>query len=323
MPHLKCKWLCAAGLALSMAGAALAGCQGAPAGPAPTATATPPARTASPSPPPVLTQAATPKATVAVAPAITPAPARTAERTPSPPPPVTRTPEPAATPKPVITSAPQGTTPPTPAATPKPAASPKPAATSTPAAPPPSTSGADPQRGKTVFTNLGCPACHGAEAQGGFGPPLMGKAAPLLKDVIRHGSEPGMPAFDAGKLSDADLDNIVAFLSTSQAAAPPQTITKPAATPKPAATATPAAAPPVAGGADPQRGKTVYTNLGCGGCHGPEAQGGFGPSLIGKAAPLLKDVIRHGSEPGMPAFDAGKLSDADLDNMVAFLATLK
>jgi mono/diheme cytochrome c family protein len=79
-----------------------------------------------------------------------------------------------------------------------------------------------------VFSSQGCTACHGASLEGGIGAKLNpiqklpGIKDPLdptfLKTTIRNGrsGDPGfsaaMPSFTADKLSDADLDNVVAFI---------------------------------------------------------------------------------------------------------------
>src|SRR5262245_883924 len=105
-------------------------------------------------------------------------------------------------------------------------------------APSPSPSAAqlpgDPAKGAQVYSSQGCTACHGASLEGGVGAkrnPIMkfpGVDDPLdpnyLKTTIRNGrsGDPGfsaqMPAFGPDKLSDADLDNLVAFIINSNKA---------------------------------------------------------------------------------------------------------
>ncbi|MBI2864990.1 MAG: c-type cytochrome [Chloroflexi bacterium] len=98
-------------------------------------------------------------------------------------------------------------TPTRPAATSTPAAAP---ATPTPAAPP--TAG-DATAGKALFAAKGCAACHGAEAQGGLGPNLKTpkREANLVTTTMRSGRGL-MPAFTQAQVSDAELQNITAFL---------------------------------------------------------------------------------------------------------------
>ncbi|MBI4332475.1 MAG: cytochrome c [Chloroflexi bacterium] len=137
--------------------------------------------------------------------------------TPSPPPLPTATPKPVVTPKPGPATTIPGPTPTTrptapPTATEKPftPAATKPAPAATPPAP---TAAGDIQRGRTVYASLGCAACHGAEGQGGIGPALKGKDAASVKSAIRSGKGT-MPAFSPAQLTDADLDNIIAFLAS-------------------------------------------------------------------------------------------------------------
>jgi mono/diheme cytochrome c family protein len=86
----------------------------------------------------------------------------------------------------------------------------------------------DPTKGAQTFGAQGCTACHGANLEGGIGAKLNpiqklpGVADPLdpnyLRTTIRNGKsgDPGfsaqMPAFGADKLSDADLNNVIAFI---------------------------------------------------------------------------------------------------------------
>lgn len=86
----------------------------------------------------------------------------------------------------------------------------------------------DPVKGAQVFGSAGCTACHGANLEGGIGAKLNpiqklpGVANPLdpnyLRTTIRNGrsGDPqfsaAMPAFGPDKLSDADVDNVIAFI---------------------------------------------------------------------------------------------------------------
>ncbi len=161
-----------------------------PAGTKPAASPSPPAATSPPpatATPPVVVVQATPTAPVS-----------------------TRTPAPAAgTP---TVEAPQPTTP---AVKPPPAtATPRPPSATTAAAPvsPPASGGGDAAKGKTAYAAR-CAMCHGPDGAGGFAPALKGRNAASMKDVVRKGRG-GMPAMNTTMLSDADLDNIGAFLSS-------------------------------------------------------------------------------------------------------------
>jgi len=86
----------------------------------------------------------------------------------------------------------------------------------------------DANNGAQVFSAQGCTACHGASLEGGVGAKLNpiqhfpGVPNPLdpnyLKTTIRNGrsGDPGfsaqMPAFAPDKLSDKDLEDVVAFI---------------------------------------------------------------------------------------------------------------
>src|SRR5262245_47065063 len=86
----------------------------------------------------------------------------------------------------------------------------------------------DATRGAQVFGSKGCVSCHGANLEGGVGAKLNpiqklpGVSNPLdpsyLRQTIRNGrsGDPGfsapMPAFPPSQLSDADLNDVIAFI---------------------------------------------------------------------------------------------------------------
>ena len=74
---------------------------------------------------------------------------------------------------------------------------------------------ADAAKGKDIYVRVGCWECHGFQGQGGVGPKLAPEplAAPALKNFVRTTSG-DMPAFTAKVLSDADLDDIYAYLQS-------------------------------------------------------------------------------------------------------------
>lgn len=80
-------------------------------------------------------------------------------------------------------------------------------------------------------------------------------------------------------------------------------------------------------GADIQAGKVLWENtkndVYCMQCHGREGQGGFGPDLAGHGL-TTKQFIKAVRKPWaiMPAFTSKSLSDQDLTNMAAHLASL-
>lgn len=111
-----------------------------------------------------------------------------------------------------------------------------------------------------------------------------------------------------------------AVASPTGAAATQVTATTPA-------TAATQATTPTSSTGDPVAGAQTFANT-CGGCH-PNGNQGVGPQLYGPQFPAkyssdatLKAFIRAGRGQ-MPAFTVAKLSDADLNNIVAYLRTLK
>jgi mono/diheme cytochrome c family protein len=81
------------------------------------------------------------------------------------------------------------------------------------------------QDGQALFA-ANCAACHGAEAQGGVGPALKNnqfiKTAgndKIFQTIADGRTGTAMPAWSqakGGKLTDAQIDNLVAFLHTLQ-----------------------------------------------------------------------------------------------------------
>ena len=84
---------------------------------------------------------------------------------------------------------------------------------------------ADAGKGRATFVRAGCWECHGYEGQGGVGPKLAPGpvAAPALKAFVRTTSG-DMPAYTAKILSDADLDDIYAYLQSIPKSPDPKTI---------------------------------------------------------------------------------------------------
>ena len=85
--------------------------------------------------------------------------------------------------------------------------------------------------------------------------------------------------------------------------------------------------------ADPAAGKKVYAANGCGGCHKIKDEGGeAGPALTAYASDKKKDAKwtavqiqdpkKHNTDTKMPAY-ADKIKGKDLNNLVAYLLTLK
>lgn len=67
----------------------------------------------------------------------------------------------------------------------------------------------------------GCIACHGAAGEGGIGPQLAGQSAAAVADKLARyksgeslGNQSALMWSQAAQLSDADIDNIAAFIES-------------------------------------------------------------------------------------------------------------
>jgi mono/diheme cytochrome c family protein len=81
---------------------------------------------------------------------------------------------------------------------------------------------------------------------------------------------------------------------------------------------------PYAGG-DPQRGKQVFANNGCGWCHeGSGTEAGRGPPLANtkRTNEFLATRIMNGKPGRMPAF-GGNFDDQQLNDLIAFIHSIK
>lgn len=79
---------------------------------------------------------------------------------------------------------------------------------------------------------------------------------------------------------------------------------------------------PAASGGNVQAGQAVFQQN-CNGCHPGGAQG-TGPNLKGRnlAAGQIKNQVRNGKG-AMPAFPANRISDQQLNDLVAYVQSLK
>ena len=189
-------------------------------------------------------------------------------------------------------------------------------------------------RGAEIYLSH-CVACHGKTGDNIPGKHLRRTAmeeAILAKVVSRGRPGTGMPAFgdeEGGALKKFEVSDVIAFIRSwdqsifeSAAAHLPQATAKSpgAGLPEPAAPSEADSATATGGGA--KKGKIVYSDMGCAGCHGNEGQGDSAPSLKGKSAATIKNVVRSGLN-AMPSFDAASLSDADLNHIITFLGSGK
>ncbi len=189
---------------------------------------------------------------------------------------------------------------------------------------------ADP--GQRLYIASTCAKCHGVSGQGGVvGPSLVGLDPQIITAMARIG--PGdMPAFFPHMLSDSELAEIGAYLNPLGPATPPATPVAsapvPAPTPTPEATAapptpvasTPAPTPEAAVTGDPVRGKELYAGR-CAACHGGDATGKYGPSLIELDPDDMEQAVRQGKG-GMPAFGTNMITEQDLEDIMAYIDAL-
>lgn len=181
----------------------------------------------------------------------------------------------------------------------------------------------DPANGEKLFTQKGCVKCHALGGRGGgVGPALdsyrrFGSPVVLVGAMWRHG--PGMAARMAEQglswpqFGDRDIGDIFAYVRT-------------------AAEYTPAERVYLVPGS-PTRGKDVFAEKGCGGCHTVRGEnGGIGPDLMKPA--LHKSITAIASrmwnhQPGMlekmrerkvalPTF-----SQEDISDLMAYLFFLQ
>jgi cytochrome c553 len=131
-----------------------------------------------------------------------------------------------------------------------------------------------------------------------------------------------MPPFDAAAVSNAQMADIFAFVKSLPAggAAPAA-----GSAARPATVAAQAPAAPVAlGPGNVQNGARIYVAYGCYQCHGRAAQGApatgprLGPNPISVEAMIHE--LRHPNE--MPPFTEKVVTDAEINDIHAFLATL-
>jgi len=177
-----------------------------------------------------------------------------------------------------------------------------------------------------------CAVCHGLDGKGRVGAQLAKDWPSLRPDrviasVIANGI-PGsaMPAWSqakGGPLRDDQIEAIVAYILTWESGAPrllpatPTPVLRPPLTP-----------PPDVQG-DPNRGAALY-DQNCAVCHGANLEGRIGATLAKNWPSIrpdqsLRTVIANGIQgSAMPAWSqarGGPLSEAEIDDLVAFILT--
>lgn len=182
------------------------------------------------------------------------------------------------------------------------------------------------EAGRTAYTGS-CAMCHGVDGKGNgvFGKATYPNATDLttgnaktmsdsqLYWIISNGlSFTGMPAFSS-QYNSQDIWSIVSYIRTLQTqGSSASAVTVPTATAAQLLVANPA-------GTSAQKGAAVYFALGCQTCHGPA---GNAPAELAlrRGGEEATQVIRYGRN-GMPAYPANLVSDAQLTDLQAYLAT--
>jgi mono/diheme cytochrome c family protein len=181
----------------------------------------------------------------------------------------------------------------------------------------------DAAQGRSLWLRSACVGCHGPNGEGSRAGPALANTPLTLREVIditRRGG-PGMPAYSASLISDEDLQDMYAWFQapvlvpTAEPTAEPGEAT-PTGEP---GQATPTGVPGQATAAVEQ-GQELWTNLGCGACHGPKAGGDSASALAGtsQAHTDFRNVVRQGA-PGMPAYSETQVGDRGLEAVYAWL----
>jgi ubiquinol-cytochrome c reductase cytochrome b subunit len=203
-----------------------------------------------------------------------------------------------------------------------------------------------PSPGRAIFLSQGCAACHGPAASGThFAPSLIGVGAKFpgnqLPNLLRHPTAKmrngGMPT---PTVNDAQLHDLVAYLSGLSSAAAAQTVhpaianAGAAMTPGAPVSTSPnaqVAAPPKPVALSPQalRGQQIFERATCQNCHGIGGLSGTvaAPGLAGTAsiltANVLENLLRHHSirmqQGGMPLTN---MKTEDLRALVAYIRSM-
>lgn len=175
--------------------------------------------------------------------------------------------------------------------------------------------------GRAAYTGS-CAVCHGAkgDGRGAFGRITYPDATDFTSDAAKSKTDAqlfwivknglgftAMPAF-GGQYNDADIWAIVAYIRHLQSgSASALSIPEPSL-------AQLAAADPSA--SRQTRGAAIYFALGCHLCHGPDGDAPGDLSILGR---IETEIVRRGSDRGMPAYGKDLISDAELADLETYL----
>ena len=175
--------------------------------------------------------------------------------------------------------------------------------------------------GRIEYTGS-CAVCHGAkgDGRGDFGPTTHPDATDFTTEAAKSKTDAqlfwivknglgftAMPAFGA-QYKDADIWAMVAYIRHLQRESASALVI-----PEPSVAQLAAADPSVSRQA---RGAAIYFALGCHLCHGPE---GDAPGDLALRGRIETDIVRRGSDRGMPAYGTNLISDADLADLETYL----
>jgi mono/diheme cytochrome c family protein len=173
--------------------------------------------------------------------------------------------------------------------------------------------------GRAAYTGS-CAVCHGAkgDGRGVFGRSTYPDATDLtgvknksdaqLFWIIKNGlGFTAMPAFGQ-QYKDAEIWAMVAYIhalqrGTASALAIPEPTLAQLAVADPAASRQ-------------ARGAAIYFALGCHLCHGPEGDAPGDLSIRGR---IETEIVRKGSDRGMPAYGSNVISDSELADLETYL----
>lgn len=186
--------------------------------------------------------------------------------------------------------------------------------------------------GRQVFVSK-CSACHGQVGEGSAAGPDIQRMSVGAQFVYTWLLDPSgvtpiatMPRIPLTEKEAADVTAYVMGLTEGKTLAdiapPVRQEASPAGAAAPGEKAAQTGGASSSGG-DAGKGKAVFTSKGCSACHGSGGEGtGAAPSVKGFPADKLKDQVRA-PKGKMPPFGPGQISDSELDDLGAFLGTLK
>ncbi len=175
--------------------------------------------------------------------------------------------------------------------------------------------------GRAAYTGS-CAVCHGAkgDGRGAFGLTTYPHATDLTTDAAKSKTDAqlfwivknglgftAMPAF-SDQYKDAEIWAMVAYIRALQ-----RGTASSLAIPEPSLAQLAAADPSVS---RQTRGAAIYFALGCHLCHGPE---GDAPGELAIRGRIETEIVRKGSDRGMPAYGKDIISDAELADLESYL----